>query len=229
MEQTVPLRLHPLIAVAAVAVILASVVAVVALIVVLPRTGEVSHPVLLAPAVLHQPSLTLDAAASAPALQQAPAIATTTERPKIAPSAVRHRWSEPRESHVQGAVQPHQITQPAVVPTTLDPDVGNVVSVTRIESSVPTTGAGAIGGALVGGLLGNQVGSGRGRTATTIVGALGGALAGNGIEGAVHRTTTYQVRVQMPNDTYRSFSFQNPPDIHAGESVRVRDGVLVAE
>lgn len=84
-------------------------------------------------------------------------------------------------------------------------------------------------GMVVGGLLGNQVGSGRGRTATTIVGALGGALAGNGIERAVHRRTTYQGRVQMSNDRYRSFSFENPPDIHAGESVRVRDGVLVAE
>ncbi|MBA5639211.1 glycine zipper 2TM domain-containing protein [Duganella sp. LX20W] len=48
------------------------------------------------------------------------------------------------------------------------------------NSSPNYVGIGA--GAVIGGLLGNQVGGGRGRTAATIAGAIGGGLLGNQIQ-----------------------------------------------
>ena len=46
----------------------------------------------------------------------------------------------------------------------------------------PTTGGGALVGALVGGGLGNAVGGGAGRAAATAVGVLAGAVVGNNVE-----------------------------------------------
>jgi outer membrane lipoprotein SlyB len=40
---------------------------------------------------------------------------------------------------------------------------GHVSGVQAVESEKPTSGLGAVGGAVVGGLLGNQIGSGNGR------------------------------------------------------------------
>lgn len=45
-----------------------------------------------------------------------------------------------------------------------------------------TSGAGAVIGAIAGGILGNQVGGGTGRAAATAVGVIGGAVVGNQIE-----------------------------------------------
>ena len=45
------------------------------------------------------------------------------------------------------------------------------------------SGAGAAIGAIAGGVVGNQMGSGSGKAATTALGLIGGALLGNKIEG----------------------------------------------
>ncbi|HMY39903.1 MAG TPA: glycine zipper 2TM domain-containing protein [Marinagarivorans sp.] len=47
-------------------------------------------------------------------------------------------------------------------------------------------------GAIVGGLLGHQVGGGRGKDAATAVGAIAGGVAGNRIQGNMQRNDTYQ-------------------------------------
>jgi outer membrane lipoprotein SlyB len=85
---------------------------------------------------------------------------------------------------------------------------------------------GVVGGAVVGGLLGNQVGSGNGRTLATIAGAVGGGYAGNEVEKRTHTTTTYQVRVRMENGQMRNFPYTNPPNWRQGDRVRVVDGSL---
>jgi uncharacterized protein YcfJ len=78
-------------------------------------------------------------------------------------------------------------------------EVGRVISSTPVIQQVavprqvcnnqpmvvqqPNSGAGAVLGAIAGGLLGNQIGHGGGRAAATVIGAVGGAGVGNSIEG----------------------------------------------
>lgn len=77
-------------------------------------------------------------------------------------------------------------------------EVGRVISSTPIVQQVavptqvcgtqpmavqaPTSGAGALVGAVAGGALGNAVGGGAGRAVATVAGVLGGAMLGNQIE-----------------------------------------------
>jgi outer membrane lipoprotein SlyB len=80
---------------------------------------------------------------------------------------------------------------------------------------------------VVGGLLGNQVGSGNGRTLATIAGAVGGAYAGNHVERNMHKTTYTDVRVRMAKGGYRTFTEQGRSRFSNGERVRVQGGHLV--
>jgi outer membrane lipoprotein SlyB len=74
---------------------------------------------------------------------------------------------------------------------------------------------------MAGGLLGNQVGQGRGRVLATIAGAVGGGFAGNGIEHAVRKEAIYQVQVRMQDGSYRDFSYNTQPAVQVGERMRV--------
>ncbi len=56
---------------------------------------------------------------------------------------------------------------------------------------------GTIGGAVIGGLLGNTIGGGTGRSLATAAGAVAGGVAGNSIEGAVNRTDGVQLVIKM--------------------------------
>lgn len=51
--------------------------------------------------------------------------------------------------------------------------------------------AGTAVGAVVGGLLGNQVGGGNGKKIATVVGAVGGGYAGNQVQGRMQANDTY--------------------------------------
>jgi outer membrane lipoprotein SlyB len=105
---------------------------------------------------------------------------------------------------------------------------GTVVSThTYKREPQSASGVGGVGGAVVGGLLGNQVGSGRGRTLATVAGAVGGAYAGNRIERNMKAETYTDVRVKMAEGGYRTFTEKGAPRFHNGEHVRVLDGRLV--
>lgn len=76
-------------------------------------------------------------------------------------------------------------------------------------------------GAVAGGLLGNQIGGGNGRTLATVAGAVGGGYAGNAIEKQVRSTTVTQVRVRMNNGVIRSFTEAGHARWYPGAKVRV--------
>jgi uncharacterized protein YcfJ len=62
---------------------------------------------------------------------------------------------------------------------------------------------GSVLGAVAGGLLGNQVGAGRGRTLATVAGAVGGGYAGNKVQEHMQNGDTYtttQTRCNTVND-----------------------------
>lgn len=88
------------------------------------------------------------------------------------------------------------------------------------------SGAGAVMGAIAGGAIGNQMGGGSGKAATTALGIFGGAILGDKIEGTPNpqvqavqhcRTeTTYENRVIGYNVTYeyagKQYMVQLPKD-----------------
>ncbi len=90
------------------------------------------------------------------------------------------------------------------------------------------SGLGIATGAVVGGLLGNQVGGGNGRTLATVAGAVGGGYAGNVIEKRARSTTVTSVRVRMNNGSIRTFTESGNSRRYSGQSVRVVNGALRA-
>jgi outer membrane lipoprotein SlyB len=103
---------------------------------------------------------------------------------------------------------------------------GVVQSIREINTRAEGSGVGAAGGAVVGGLLGNQVGGGHGRQLATIAGAIGGAVAGNQIEGNVKASRSYDIAVQMDNGSTRTIHQSAAPRWGVGDQVRIVDGEL---
>ncbi len=81
---------------------------------------------------------------------------------------------------------------------------GKVESVSAVQKKGDGTGLGVVGGAVVGGLVGSQIGGGSGKNAMAVLGAVGGGVAGNEIEKRARATTVYQVRVRMDDGTLRT-------------------------
>ncbi|MDB5748170.1 MAG: hypothetical protein JWP72_3018 [Massilia sp.] len=102
-----------------------------------------------------------------------------------------------------------------------------VEAVNVVEVSGEGNYLGTVGGAVVGGLLGNQVGSGSGRKAATVAGAVGGGLVGRNIEQNARRTQRYEVIVRYAgNGATQTLQYENDPGFRAGDAVRVNNGVL---
>jgi outer membrane lipoprotein SlyB len=106
---------------------------------------------------------------------------------------------------------------------------GTVVSLHTYEQpAAHGSGVGAVGGAVVGGLLGNQIGGGNGRTLATVAGAVGGGFAGNAIEKRVRTTTVTRVQVRMNTGGTRNFTEAGTSRWTNGARVRVVRGRLIA-
>jgi outer membrane lipoprotein SlyB len=104
---------------------------------------------------------------------------------------------------------------------------GTIDTIQVIRVAPQTTGGGAVAGGLVGALLGNQIGSGGGRTAATAAGAIGGAVVGNNIESnrdQAQARDAYQISVRLDNGDYRTITQDNINNLQSGNRVRVIDG-----
>ncbi|MFL6671718.1 MAG: glycine zipper 2TM domain-containing protein [Massilia sp.] len=107
---------------------------------------------------------------------------------------------------------------------------GTVISTHTYERAAERgSGLGVATGAVVGGLLGNHVGGGNGRTLATVAGAVGGGYAGNHIEKNMRSTTVTDVRVRMSNGAVRNFTEAGRSNHYRGQQVRVAEGRLIAE
>lgn len=102
---------------------------------------------------------------------------------------------------------------------------GTIQSVDRVPRS-QGIGLGTLAGAAVGGLIGNQVGGGTGRTVATVAGAAGGAYAGHEVEKRRNAGEIYKVTIRMDDGTTQSFAQENAPQVSAGDRVRITNGVL---
>ncbi|MEO6409529.1 MAG: glycine zipper 2TM domain-containing protein [Burkholderiaceae bacterium] len=102
---------------------------------------------------------------------------------------------------------------------------GVVRDIERMPMATRSPGGGALLGGVIGAVVGNQVGSGNGRAAATVVGAVGGAMVGNNIENRNARADDiYRVTVSLQNGDRASFDFRQVDDLRVGDRVRVEGG-----
>lgn len=104
---------------------------------------------------------------------------------------------------------------------------GVVQSIELVRQERSGVGLGTVAGAVVGGVLGNQVGAGRGNTAATIVGAAGGAYVGHELESRQQANAdAYRITVRMENGAYQTLTQSTNGDLRVGDRVRIENGVL---
>ena len=106
-------------------------------------------------------------------------------------------------------------------------DTGRVVAIDVVRGSAGrTSGGGAVAGAIIGGVLGHQVGSGRGNDAATVAGAIGGAVAGNELERRRGDDEHYRVVVQFRDGREATFTQESLNGLRVGDRVRITDNRL---
>jgi outer membrane lipoprotein SlyB len=241
-------RLHPLIAVAAGTVIVASLAATAAITGVFPKasSSSVQNDQSQTAQVASQPVVDSAAPAAAPAQQVVQNGAPSPTQAQRAPGQVPYSGQPGQPSYAQQppgqpvpagqqlAQQPYAQQQPYTQPqqpsgqSAYCASCGTVESIVTVRREGHGTGIGAVGGAVAGGLLGNQFGRGTGRTAMTVLGAVGGGFAGNSVEKHLRSETDYQVRVRMENGHLRYFTYRQAPPFQQGERVHIEHGTLVA-
>jgi outer membrane lipoprotein SlyB len=191
METVSKSRIHPLIATAAVAIILVCMIGVAAITGLLPGSRSANTP---------------PGTPDTSQLSSAQKAAAERDADKSAPPPLLASAATP--------------AKPEICET-----CGEVEGIRAVKHAKKTSGIGMVGGAVVGGLLGNQIGSGNGRILGTVAGAAGGGYAGNEIEKHTQTTTTYEVVVRMENGRVREFP-QSASNWRVGDRVRVVNGAL---
>ncbi|MDZ7937556.1 MAG: glycine zipper 2TM domain-containing protein [Rhodoferax sp.] len=135
--------------------------------------------------------------------------------------AKAHTRSTPIASKSVATTSPS--TQVAAAPL-MCAQCGRVEAVTPFQREAKASGVGAVAGAVLGGLVGNQFGGGDGKTVATIAGALGGGWAGNTVEKKMKSETVYRVDVRMENGSLRTLEQTQP--VAVGSRVTV-DGTTL--
>jgi len=199
---------HPIMIIAAVAVILFSSVGIAAIMGWLPSSSA-------------------NGAANTSGAALAPAVATTPAA--LPPGAGNSSYSNSRGNvNGQYPAQGNAPDNPQPVAASCD-NCGVIQGVREVHHRGSGTGVGAAGGAILGGLLGNAVGGGHGRQLATVAGAVGGAVAGNQVEGNMRSSTSYEIVVHMNNGATRTFHQSALPNWREGDHVRVVNGHLQAD
>ena len=115
-----------------------------------------------------------------------------------------------------------------VVAVTMCDTCGTVQSVKKEKRKGKGGMLGITGGAVAGGLLGNQIGKGTGNTVATVGGAVAGGVIGNEVQKKVTKKTVYVTSVKLKDGTVKSFEQEAAPAWAAGNVVKV-DGTTLAK
>lgn len=191
METTsVPRKIHPLMAGAAVSVILVSLLGAAAITGILPTSRGNNAP-------------------------------TQGDITNVAPVDANGR-------PIQGANSQGVAGQPNAAARNICYSCGHVESIQLVQHQGKTSGVGVVAGAVLGGVLGNQVGGGRGRELATVAGAVGGGYAGNEVEKRNNTTTSYAVHVKTDDGKMHTYNYASQPPFSIGQPVRIEHGTLVA-
>jgi outer membrane lipoprotein SlyB len=105
-------------------------------------------------------------------------------------------------------------------PVTCTPSTcGEVTAVKVQQVKGEGSGVGVVGGAVLGGLVGNQLGKGGGNTVMTVGGAVAGGFAGNEVEKHVKKHNVYKTKVRLDNGTVREYTLKTQHAVGAKVSV----------
>ncbi len=230
------MKIHPLVAAASAAVIVVSLVGTAALLDWLPGShGDSDTPVVTAPMPsADKPSDAASNAAMNPTQSRTANASQAPSGPAYPAQAAtpQHRYAPPPHAPAHPATAgapPAAAPMPPVAQATpVCSSCGKVLAVRSVESEGKPSGVGVVAGAVVGGLLGNQVGGGTGRTLATVAGAVGGGYAGNEIEKRTRKAVDYEVDVRLETGERQTFRFDTQPGWKAGDRVKVVNGALVA-
>ena len=91
----------------------------------------------------------------------------------------------------------------------------------------PSNPAAAVAGAVLGGVLGHQIGGGRGKDVATAAGAVGGAVVGDRIARQRGARSYYEVTVELESGQQEQVAMQSLEGLRPGDAVRIADGTLV--
>lgn len=208
--------LHPLVAAAAIAVIVMCSVGVAAVMGWLPTPSATPHA--------EDPAL---AQPGPEAANLAPAQPATPGQPQ-APAARPPAQAQAQQAQAQG--RPAPAPAPAAQACR---DCGVVESIRQVQVPVKDNSdhlVGTIAGGVAGGVVGNQFGGGSGKTALTVLGAVGGALAGREVERNIRQQQTvthYELTVRMNDGSSRQFRSAQPFAFASGDHVRVENNQLL--
>lgn len=220
--------LHPVIWIAAVAVILFSLVGIAAMTGMLPgtRSAEAPAPTAEAP----KPAEPAPVATPEPVKPE-----PVAERPIEKPAPVKQAAkpaAKPKESAsysskpVPADQSASYSSKPAPPPPC--PDCAEVIGIEPIAVEGEGSGLGAIAGGVLGAVIGNQIGGGSGRDVARIAGIAGGAYAGHQIEKSQRAGTAYDIVVRFTQDGSTTRIRENAAPVwHVGDKVRVENGRLV--
>lgn len=217
--------LHPVIWIAAIAVILFSAVGIASMTGLLPgKTQEAPPPAALAeapppPVVTPAP----EPVKPAPVEQAAPApkpVVKAAPKPKQTATYSSKPKSENNEQVATYSAKP--------APPPPCPDCAVVSSIEPVAVEGEGTGLGAIAGGVLGAIVGNQVGKGTGRDVARIAGIAGGAYAGHQVEKSQRSHTAYDIVVRFVEDGSTQRIRENAAPVwQVGDKVRVENGKLV--
>jgi outer membrane lipoprotein SlyB len=218
-------RIHPLTAGAAISVMLVSLTGVAAITGLIPSSHSTSAPT---------STITASNASAVATAATSPA-ALVEEQEEAEPAAktpssrnTQQRNETPRVAEKSQSRPAYKNSTPVAQAPSICVSCGRVESVQAVQQQGQASGVGVVAGAVVGGLLGNQVGGGNGRKLATVAGAVGGGYAGNEIEKRSRSTTSYQVRVRMEDGSVRTFPYAQQPSWGVGDRVKVVDGKLTS-
>jgi outer membrane lipoprotein SlyB len=247
-----PRKLHPVMWVAAVSVIVFSLVGIGAITGLIPTSNsqsatekQVTLPIQPQMANAQQAPVEQVAAAAPKVIEEfeqpAPAGATKPapiKQPaarKVEPKPATHKASKPEpmrvaQAPVEDRAPDMRTTEPDPAPAQVRCDeCGIVSSVRTVEHKGEGSGVGAVGGAVAGGVLGHQMGGGRGRDVMTVIGAIAGGLGGHEVEKNVRTVVKHEVTVRFDDGSTRSFTYDKTPMFRSGDQVRLSNGELVID
>jgi len=157
--------------------------------------------------------------------EEAAAEATETQAEEAAEQVEEDAKEEVTEAAPAPAPRPKPrpapVAESAPPPPPVCNDCGTVASVTPVTEKGQGSGAGAVIGAIAGGVIGHQFGGGRGKDVATAGGAVLGGVAGHEVEKRARSTTYYRIAVNMDNGTVRTVNVPDPAGVGPGTKVRV--------